>query len=127
MIHWKRSLFLEVSKKIYSLLGLAAKAGRLKSGEFMTEQNVKAGKGALVIVASDASDNTKKNFNDMCTFYKVPILILGDKESLGHAIGKEMRASIVILDEGFASSIQKQIGLDIDNKSGVQEVNIHEN
>lgn len=118
---------MEVSKKVYSLLGLAAKAGRLKSGEFMTEQSVKDGKGVLVIVAGDASDNTKKNFNDMCTFYKVPILILGDKVSLGHAIGKEMRAALVILDEGFASSIQKQIGLDIDNVSGVQEVNIHEN
>ena len=59
MIHWKRSLFLEVSKKVYSLLGLAAKAGRLKSGEFMTEQSVKDGKGVLVIVAGDASIKQK--------------------------------------------------------------------
>jgi len=116
---------LEVSKKVYSLLGLAARAGRLKSGEFSTEQSVKEGKACLVIVASDASSNTKKNFKDMCAYYGIPLLELGDKDMLGHAIGKEFRASIAVLDDGFASSIQKQI--DKDSKSGVQEVNIHEN
>lgn len=120
-------MFLEVSKKVYSLLGLAARAGRLKSGEFSTEQSVKEGKAYLVIVAGDASDNTKKNFKDMCAFYEVPISIVSNKNALGHAIGKEFRASIAVNDEGFASSIQKQIELSSDNRSGVQEVNIHEN
>lgn len=54
--------------KVLSYLGLAAKAGRIQSGEFSTEKSVKSGKGTLVIVASDASDNTKKKFTNMCTF-----------------------------------------------------------
>ena len=57
-----------------SLAGLAAKAGKVVSGEFATEKAVKTGKAFLVITARDASENTKKKFNDMCRYYQVPIL-----------------------------------------------------
>ncbi len=60
-----------------------------------------------MIVADDASDNTKKKFRDMCEFYKVPIYFYADKDTLGHAMGKEFRASLAILDEGFAKGIRK--------------------
>ena len=61
--------------KVSSLLGLATKAGKISSGEFMTEKMVKTGKAFLVMVAEDASDNTKKKFRNMCEYYEVPILI----------------------------------------------------
>ncbi len=95
--------------KVLSLIGLAMKAGRCTSGETMTENETKLGRARLVIVASDASDNTKKKFRDMCEFYKVPICFYGDKDTLGHAMGKEFRASLAILDEGFADGIQKEL------------------
>ena len=95
--------------KILSLLGLATRSRKVDSGEFMTEKAVKSGKAYLVIVALDASDNTKKLFHDKCSFYKVPVIILGTKEELGHAIGKEFRASVAILDEGFAGAVMKKI------------------
>lgn len=95
--------------KVFSLLGLATKAGRVVSGEFMTEKAVKEGTAALVIVGTDASANTTKNFRDMCTFYKVPCYSYGTKEELGHAMGKEMRASLAVIDEGFAKSLKKHL------------------
>ena len=97
--------------KILSLIGLSMKAGRCTSGEMMTENETKAGKAKLVIVASDASENTKKKFRDMCKFYRVPICFYGDKDkdTLGHAMGKEFRASLAILDEGFADGILKEL------------------
>lgn len=95
--------------KVLSLIGLAMKAGKCVSGEMMTESETKSGKAKLVIVASDASDNTKKNFHDMCNYYKVPFCFYADKDSLGHAIGKEFRASIAILDDGFAKGILKEL------------------
>ena len=98
-----------IQSKALSLVGLATKAGKTVSGEFMTEKEVKSGRAALVIVADDASDNTKKKFRDMCEFYKVPIYFYADKDTLGHAMGKEFRASLVILDEGFAKGIRKHI------------------
>ena len=95
--------------KILSLIGLATKAGKTASGEFLTERETKTRKAFLVIVASDASDNTKKKFREMCKFYKVPIYFYGDKDTLGHAMGKEFRASLAILDEGFADGIQREL------------------
>lgn len=96
-------------KKILSMFGLAARAGRIASGEFQTETAVKEGTAQLVVVAEDASDNTKKLFHDKCSFYKVPVITFGTKEELGHAIGKEFRASLAILDEGFANAVMKKI------------------
>ena len=96
-----------IQSKALSLVGLSTKAGKTVSGEFMTEKEVKSGRAALVIVADYASDNTKKKFRDMCEFYKVPIYFYADKDTLGHAMGKEFRASLAILDEGFAKGIRK--------------------
>ena len=69
----------------------------------------KSGRASLVVVAEDASDNTKKKFRDMCKFYKVPMIVYGDKDTLGHAMGKQFRASLAILDEGFAKGILKEL------------------
>ena len=92
-----------------SLLGLAMKAGKLVSGEFLTEKAVKSGKASMVIVAADASDNTKKMFTDMCTYYKVPVYFYSDKETLGAAIGKVYRASVAVTDEGFGKAIEDRL------------------
>lgn len=95
--------------KVLSLVGLATKAGRTVSGEFSTEKAVKSGNAALVIVAGDASDNTKKKFKNMCDFYSVPIYFYEDKDTLGRAMGKEFRASLAVTDAGFAEGIIKKI------------------
>ena len=92
-----------------SLLGLAARAGKVVSGEFAVEKSVKSGKTFLVLVAEDASANTKKNFCDMCTYYKVPLYYVGTKEELGKAIGKEYRASLAVTDRNFADAMRKKL------------------
>ena len=47
----------------------------------------------------------------MCTYYKVPLYMLGKKDELGHAMGKEMRASLAVLDAGLAKAVEKQMKL----------------
>jgi ribosomal protein L7Ae-like RNA K-turn-binding protein len=91
-------------EKVMGYLGLAARAGKMQSGEFSTENAVKRGKARLVLIAGDASDNTKKKFQNMCDYYHVPCCIFSDKETIGHAIGKEFRASCAVTDEGLAKS-----------------------
>ena len=95
--------------KIYGLIGLAARGRNVVSGEFSVEKAVKSGLAMLVIVAEDASDNTKKLFRDKCSFYEIPIRVYGTKEELGHCIGKEIRSSIAIMDEGLARTIDKHL------------------
>lgn len=93
--------------KILSYIGLSAKAGKIASGEFSTEKAVKEGKAKLVIVAEDASDNTKKLFTNMCAYYKTPIYFYSTKNELGYAMGRELRASLALLDQGLADAVMK--------------------
>lgn len=102
---------MDSSKKALNLLGIATKAGKTASGEFMTEKAVKEGRAFLVLVSEEASVNTKKMFTNMCTYYKVPICYFGSKDELGHAMGKEMRASLAVVDEGLAKAIVKQMNI----------------
>ncbi len=98
--------------KVLSLLGIAQKAGRVVSGEFSVEKAVKEGKACLVLVAKDASDNTKKMFRNMCSYYEVPVYVHSEKETLGHCIGKQFRASLAVTDVGFANALKKQLSED---------------
>lgn len=95
--------------KVLMLLGLATKAGKLVSGEFMVEKALKEGTAFLVLVAEDASENTKKHFSDMCVYRNIPIRFYGEKEFIGKSVGKEFRANVALTDEGFAKSILKKI------------------
>ena len=104
--------------KILSLISLATKAGKTVGGEFSTEKAVKCGKGYLVILAEDASDNTRKKFRNMCEFYEVPIYSVSDKVSLGRAMGKELRASLAILDPGFSTAIEKILKVEKQQEGG---------
>ena len=98
-----------MQNKILSLIGIATKAGKTVSGEFSVEKAVKDGKAVVVVVAEEASDNTKKMFTNMCNFYDVPLYIYGTKDELGNAMGKQMRASMAITDEGLGRALEKQI------------------
>ena len=93
--------------KVLSLLGLATRAGKIKSGSFLTEQAVKAGKAYLVLIAGDASENTKKTKQYVQFYESGPIY--ADQDTLGHVIGKEFRVSVTVTDAGFADEIEKQL------------------
>ena len=95
--------------RVLAMVGMAMKGGKVVSGEFSTEKAVKEGKAFLVIVSEASSDNTKKKFRNMCSYYKVPMYIYGTKEELGHSMGKEFRASLAVTEEGFAKSIEKRL------------------
>ena len=94
-----------MTDKVLSLLGICRKAGKLASGEFQTEAAVKGGKAFLVVLSEDASANTKNKFHNMAKNYKVPVLEYSEKEKLGHSIGKELRSTAAVLDEGLAKDV----------------------
>lgn len=95
--------------KALSMLGIAAKAGRLASGETAAEQAIRKGKAELVILSEDASENTGKKFRNLCSTYKVPMIVFETKESLGRAIGKGERSSVAVLDAALAEAVRIRI------------------
>ncbi|KPI53489.1 50S ribosomal protein L7ae [Clostridioides difficile] len=92
-------------EKILSFLGLATRAGKIVSGDDSTLLDLKKGKVKLVLIAEDASNNTKKLFKDKSTFRNIPYLFFSTKEEIGVAIGKSPRAVIGIKDENFSKKI----------------------
>lgn len=102
-----------IRDKVLSYIGLAMKSGNVVSGEFAVENAAKSQKAHVVIVANDASDNTRKKFYNMCSFYEVPIVSYSTKEGLGHAIGKDYRAVAAITDAGLAGAVIKNINQEV--------------
>ncbi|MCD8105254.1 MAG: ribosomal L7Ae/L30e/S12e/Gadd45 family protein [Lachnospiraceae bacterium] len=94
---------------VLSLVGIAKKANRVASGGFQTETAVKSGKASLVIISRDASENTKKKFQNMCSFYQVPACLYGTREELGAASGSQYKAVLAVQDSGFARAIEKKL------------------
>lgn len=111
--------------KALSALSLAAKAGKVRSGEFQTEAAVKDGSALFVLVASDASENTKKRFRDACAYAGIPMMEYADREALGHCIGRDFRASAAVTDASFAKMLSEALTQDehreTDGNRGVKD------
>lgn len=94
-----------VSEQFYRMLGLAVKAGGAVFGEGAVKDSLKAHSAKLVLVSSDASDNTKKKFFNSCDFYTAPYFEFGDKYSLGKATGKGFAVVIAVTNDGIAKKL----------------------
>ncbi|MGL5694501.1 MAG: L7Ae/L30e/S12e/Gadd45 family ribosomal protein [Peptostreptococcaceae bacterium] len=92
-------------EKIYSYLGLATRAGKIVSGDDSTLLELKRGNVKLVLVAEDASQNTKKLFKDKSSYRNIPYVYFSTKLQMGLSIGKAPRAVIGVKDQGFAKKL----------------------
>ena len=91
--------------KTMNMIGMATRAGKVGKGAFQSEQDIKTGKAQLVILAQDASDNTKKKFRNMTNYYEVDLKEIGQCASLGKYCKKEILSVITIDDENFKKAI----------------------
>lgn len=98
-----------MDSKIYGFFGLAKRAGKTVLGIDGIINSVRYGKSKLVILAQDASENTKKQITDKCTFYNVPLIVFGDKESLAKSMGTENAAAVSVIDKNFADALMKKL------------------
>lgn len=94
-----------MNKKISFMLSLCQKAGKIITGEENCERTIAKGLAHLIIIANDASDNTKKKFNNKGLYYNVPVISLSNREDLSNSIGKTNRPTIVIIDKNFSEKL----------------------
>lgn len=95
--------------KVYGLLGICSKAGKLISGTDIILENLAKKKVKLVIVAEDASEKTIKEMKYYCDKENVELIMYGNIFENSRSIGKASRAVIAILDENLADAIRKVI------------------
>ena len=92
-------------RKLFSIISLSMRAGEVVTGEDGCVKAVQSGKAHLVLVATDASDNTRKKFSDKTSFYGISCYCCFSKAEIESAIGKPNRATIAISCEKFAARI----------------------
>ncbi len=92
-----------------SLLGFAAKAGKLSFGTHATEFAISSKKANLVLTAEDISEKTVKELKYRAdkNGIKVISLIGIDTGSLSSRVGKSC-GIVAVNDKGFADAILKQ-------------------
>ena len=93
-----------LENKIYSMLSLCQRAGKLYSGGYSCDKTIKSGKAQLVIIAKDTGENSKKQFIDICRNNNVRVYLFGTKENLGKYIGKGDKTIVCITDINFKKS-----------------------
>jgi len=97
------------NNRALSLLGMAARARKIITGEELVVKGIQSQKVFLVIMTTDAATNTRKKIIDKCTFYEVPYIEKFDRNELGHAIGKISRVVVGVTDKGFSKEIERLI------------------
>ena len=93
---------------ISRILGLARRAGYIVFGTMLVRDAVRSKKKPyLVLLASDASENSYKRIYDTCVFYNTQLAVIDiTGEELGKIIGKGSDVvCVAITDEGMAKAI----------------------
>ena len=89
--------------RLYNAIGLAMRAGRLKSGAYAVQSTVRAGKAKLVLLEEGASASTKETYERLCAAHGVPLYLV---ETVGRAIGKEAHIVCAVTDAAFQTMIE---------------------
>lgn len=91
--------------KALGMLGLAKRAGKVTTGEYLCDKAIKSGQSHLIIIARDISEGGKKSVCDACAYYGVPYIEYATAEELGRITGTDRRCVASVNDENFKNAI----------------------
>lgn len=96
--------------KILSLMGLMRRANAIQIGETNTGCAVRAGKGKLLLLAADASDNARSRAEGFVRGRNVTMVSLPyTKEEISSALGLRGCSMAAVTDLGFANAVMKAL------------------
>ena len=98
------------NRELLPLLGLCKRASMMELGEEPVEAAVRARDARVLLLASDAADNTlrrARHFAELgqCLWLRLPFT----KEELGRAMGRTSCAILAVTDIGFAANIVRRL------------------
>lgn len=97
-----------MENKIYGLLGLCTRAGKISFGTEAVLDKIAKQKVKLIIIAEDTSEKSKKKIIDIANKKNIPYMIFGTIFDNSKAIGKVNKAIIAIEDKNFAEAIKNK-------------------
>ncbi len=102
----------DVKEQFLQLLGLAKRASRAELGEDGVSGAVGSGKARLVLLASDAAENSVRRVQYMTEEgHAVVLSVPFTKAELGSACGRGSCAMMAITESGLALSAVKKLSL----------------
>ena len=96
--------------KVLNFLGMCKRAGSLVTGEDGALGAARSGEAKLVLLASDAAENTSKKagfYAESCSV--VLVRLPYDKDALGDMLGRRVCAIMAVTDKNFAKSFLEKL------------------
>ena len=93
--------------KIASLIGFAAKSGKLLLGTYSVEEGIKHRRAKLVLAAEDVNPKRLDILEKWCRDMEIPFLAAGIKQDYGALLKKPPLGLLALTDENMASGIIK--------------------
>lgn len=89
------------------LLGLARRAGAVAPGTDASRRAVRKGEARFILMAGDASDVQLDKIRQLLKNRAVPWGILGDRTTLGAAVGRGPVSAVAITAPSLAEALQR--------------------
>ena len=97
--------------KALNYLALARKAGRIELGEEPVGAAARAQKARLIVVASDATDHTRRRAQSFVAgTQQICLQVPFNKDQLGQAVGRSALALAAFTDPALALAFVKALG-----------------
>jgi ribosomal protein L7Ae-like RNA K-turn-binding protein len=93
------------------LLGLARRAGAVVPGTDAARRAVRQGEARLVLMAGDASSVQLKKIRNALKHRPIPQGTLGDRATLGAAVGRGPVSAVAVTAASFAEQLQLRLGI----------------
>ena len=97
--------------KTRAMLGLCMRSGNCVSGDTQVTAAIRKNKAKLIILSSQASENTIDRYTHLCDKKHILIVSGPDKETLGGAIGKGSRTLVAITDTHWVKTMLDTMGV----------------
>lgn len=107
----------------FRLLGLARRAGAVAPGTDAARRAVRQGEARLVLMAGDASRVQQDKIRRLVENRSIPRAVLGDRATLGAAVGAGSVSAVAVTAAGFAEEIRRRLeaGNDVLTSDDVEE------
>lgn len=96
-----------MKNKALTLLGFAARAGKITYGSEGCVIGVQKKKIQLILMASDISDHTAEKIERACDKAGVSCIKCFDRETLSEAVGKYNKVVLGITEASFSDKIKE--------------------
>lgn len=102
---------MEVSRRAEALrlLGLARRAGAVAPGTDATRRSIRSGEARLILLAEDASRSQLEKIERTQGNQAIPRAFLGDRATLGAAVGRAPASAVAVTVPSFAKELQRKL------------------